>query len=555
MKTKRAVREGEASEIRCFGPPGTGKTTWCSNMVERAVKKHGSDSVIVASFTNSASEELVGRGLPISDEQIGTLHSHCYRNLNYPEVVYNHIGDFNKFAPQYRLSRGMNQDLDDPKDIRGAGQTAGDELFQKYQTLRAKMSDRSYWPASVRSFADKWEEWKERERLIDFTDMIEINLAEELPPPGDPHIGFFDEAQDFTPLELELIRYWSNYMSHIVLVGDDDQCLYGFKGATPEAFLNPPLPDEQIMVLNQSYRVPRKIQQKAESWIKQVEQRQEKAYKPKDADGEVRRLSGGNYKDPECIVNDLRRYLEEGKEAMILGSCGYMLKPTLEILRELGIPFHNPYNRKRNDWNPLSYSGRGVPSGEKLLSYFRLSREVFGPNARLWCLQDLLNWVPLIKSKGNLRRGAKKELRRMYDEFEEDEDLSLYESLDVSLLLDIFEEDALDRAMDMDFGWFCENLLDSKRTSGMEFPINIIKNQGPKMLRQKPNVKVGTVHSVKGGESDVVYLFPDLSLSGMQEWCSDENRDRVIRLFYVGMTRAKDTLVICDSAGSYKVNI
>jgi superfamily I DNA/RNA helicase len=59
---------------------------------------------------------------------------------------------------------------------------------------------------------------------------------------------------------------------------------------------------------------------------------------------------------------------------------------------------------------------------------------------------------------------------------------------------------------------------------------------------------VGTVHSVKGGEADVVYLFPDLSAAGDAQYSlPGRPRDSVIRVFYVGATRARETLYICQS--------
>jgi len=64
------------------------------------------------------------------------------------------------------------------------------------------------WPQNVQTFRNAWTTWKKFNKLIDFTDMIEIAYRDFSTAPGDPAIGFFDEAQDFTPLELALIRKW-----------------------------------------------------------------------------------------------------------------------------------------------------------------------------------------------------------------------------------------------------------------------------------------------------------------------------------------------------------
>jgi superfamily I DNA/RNA helicase len=69
-------------------------------------------------------------------------------------------------------------------------------------------------------------------------------------------------------------------------------------------------------------------------------------------------------------------------------------------------------------------------------------------------------------------------------------------------------------------------------------------------------VTVGTIHSVEGGEADVVFLFPDLSPAGDAAYQrSGPQRHSVIRLFYVGMTRALHTLYICRRASSMAVVI
>ena len=63
---------------------------------------------------------------------------------------------------------------------------------------------------------------------------------------------------------------------------------------------------------------------------------------------------------------------------------------------------------------------------------------------------------------------------------------------------------------------------------------------------------VGTIHSVKGGEADVVYVAPDLSERGALEWEStnESRKDRVRRLFYVAITRAREKVVALSSSSA-----
>ena len=90
----------------------------------------------------------------------------------------------------------------------------------------------------------------------------------------------------------------------------------------------------------------------------------------------------------------------------------------------------------------------------------------------------------------------------------------------------------------------------------MQFPTGVALAGGTAALEESPRVIVGTIHSVKGGQADVVFLFPDLSPAGDAAYQRHgAQRDSVIRLFYVGMTRARHTLYVCQKESSMAVAI
>jgi len=64
------------------------------------------------------------------------------------------------------------------------------------------------------------------------------------------------------------------------------------------------------------------------------------------------------------------------------------------------------------------------------------------------------------------------------------------------------------------------------------------------------------VHSVKGGQADVVYLLPDLSKAARRQFVKGSGivKDSVIRQMYVGMTRAAEELVICGPSTLDAIN-
>ena len=205
----------------------SGKTTTLSKAVENAASQVGGENLIISSFTRAAAQELVSRDLPVPDQNIGTLHSLCYRALGTPPLAEKYIKQFNEEYPRCALSAKQHIDIDDegqdsPHDDNN---TIGDSdaWFQEYNINRAKMLPEEKWSPQATFFARNWEEWKEANGYVDFTDMISICLRDAPYPPGAPLIGIFDEAQDFTPLQLELVRSWANQLRYILIAGDDDQ--------------------------------------------------------------------------------------------------------------------------------------------------------------------------------------------------------------------------------------------------------------------------------------------------------------------------------------------
>ncbi len=536
-------------EVRCFGPPGCGKTTFLSGSVRNTALLRGGHNIVVASFTVTAAAELQGRGLPLPKSQIGTLHSLCYRQLDRPPVADELLPEWNREHPELAMTLRAKPNVDDGQPVEAGvgGATDGDALASQLDSLRARRVDRDHWPTDVRAYAAAWEEFKAANGCIDFTDMIELALENVDTAPGNPHIGFFDEVQDFTPLELALIRKWGRSMERVVMAGDDDQCIYSFKGSTPEAFLTPEIPDADKIVLSQSYRIPASVHRAAEHWIRQVNRRQEKLYLPREEEGLVRHIPAA-YNTPLAAVREIDAALnrtypdDEGHErpatVMMLATCGYMLDPIKHELRKAGIPFHNPYRRTRGDWNPLGRGGgKNVTARERLLAYLTLDEREdvgMGDLARPWTGEDIRRWTHVVKKRGIFVRGAQGVIDALLDG-----------EVDYDQLAALFADEVeLEQAVTPDVDWLSRNLLAGAR-AGMTFPITVAQKRGARALIDEPRLVLGTIHSVKGGQADVVLLVPDLSARGSNEWRQrGEPQDSIRRQMYVGMTRARRELAV-----------
>lgn len=552
--------EGVLQEFRLFGSPGTGKTTTMSTQIRNAVDKHGSEKVVVASFTRTAAAELVGRGLPIPRSNIATLHAHAYRALGRPDLL--DSGSWNQHIgasrPAWVLSTQFRESSIEEPDM-PRGRTDGDVLLSEYELTRAKMTPvEAIFKEETKAFAIEYEAFKKDNDVIDFTDMIALALQNIDHLPQKPTVGFFDETQDFTPLELSLVRKWGADMEFIVLAGDDDQTLFSFKGATPTAFLHPEVGTDRIRVLPQSYRVPSTIHAHALRFIEQITDRQYKKYMPRyEVDGydeENRRriyndkhIAAGSLNFKQSHIQD-RYYVEsligeaidlnaKGQSAMFLTACGFQLDLVRNTMRNLGVAFHNPYRTTNGSWNPLGKDG----TLKRIATFIYAHERKLRGEQQTWTVGEFLFWADLVNATGTFKRGELSKLKT------QDED-NILSSVDLGYIFATF--DVMQAAINGDLKWL-QRVTKKALQNRIAYLLKCIDRYGfDYLLNNKPKIVIGTIHSVKGGEADHVYLSPDLSFQGYQQYL--KNEDATIRQMYVGMTRAFESLhILSPSTNAY----
>jgi DNA helicase-2/ATP-dependent DNA helicase PcrA len=542
------------SEYRIFGPPGTGKTTSLGDVIKRDARKYGPDALLVTSFSRTAATELVNCQLPINPDRVGTLHSHCFTALGSPAIAEVHAREWNRTNPALALTpikdqrRLHGEEGIGDEDITPTG--GGDALLQAVNRYRGLMVEPMYWPARVREFESKWLKYKRATGLLDFCDLIETCLNDVLLAPGNPSVIFADEAQDLNRMQLNLLRKWGQRADYFVLAFDDDQTIFTFVGASPDAILDPELPESHKVILSQSHRVPRAVHRLADGLIRQVTRRQSKVYRPRPEEGRVVRFSAGGYKSPEYfILSTATKHLEQGKTIMFLASSSYMLQPLLRVLRKNGIPFHNPYRKANGFWNPLRLGSRGS-AARRILSLLR-PHPGWAGRQREWERHELLSWTEWLAPKGILQEGTRARISAR-----------LMAPASIEFLADIFESDALESLLQayahgypaMLHWWRARLAPEFQRRAS--FPSDVAMRRGATGLVDDPSVVVGSIHSVKGAQADVVYLFPDLSKAADAQYQQHgPARDSVIRVFYVGATRARETLYICSRESAMAVSL
>ena len=171
-------------------------------------------------------------------------------------------------------------------------------------------------------------------------------------------------------------------------------------------------------------------------------------------------------------------------------------------------------------------------------------------------------WISVLASDGLFRRGAKTHLAELakaedprQPTKQEMDDLFVPEPLVELLQLFLKREKDNDVSLEQLLQWWASRLLATK-IKPAAYPLNVARTHGPEALKKSPRLYVGTAHSFKGSQADVVIVFPDLSPAGFEQWsCPGAGRDGVIRLFYVALTRARETAVICEPATMRSVNM
>jgi len=201
----------------------------------------------------------------------------------------------------------------------------------------------------------------------------------------------------------------------------------------------------------------------------------------------------------------------------------------IEALRRI------PYRRRRGDWNPMGHK----ETLQRVASFGEALRALKGGDEATLSRGETWAWVQIVRSRGNMAHGFKKDLLERsrvnhWTEFSK-------------MLNKALAPAAMDAFMHGDWNWLLANLTEEARRQG-EYAVRILQRRGVTDLATPPRIVVGTIHSVKGGEADAVYLLPELSRASVRDVQDNgqEAEDAVVRMAYVGMTRARRKLVLCE---------
>ena len=518
------------------GPPGTGKTTYLANETRQALA--AGKRVAVVSLTKAAAAAVLSKNIRgdamgyDADEDlfVGTFHRAALAALGKPTLVSKYIDQFNEEYPMYATRSVGN--IDAPVHY----EANREDTVAEYNRLRASGVAFDDMPLGVQNGARVYESWKagnpdEGAGLVDFQDVIERAAFECETMPGAPDILFLDESQDFSVAEVRLAHHWSRNVERCVAVGDPDQCIYGWRGSDPFALES--IGAERVRVLEQSYRLPRAVHRYSQDKIRKVSKRQDALFAPREAAGVMRYIPSASPNYPTRIVAEIAadldrmRFNDRGKPAtyMILTTCGYQLEQTVEELKKAGLPFHNPYRPEQGFWNPI-HRRRGTVSYLERLAAF----------GGVWNGEYVRKWVEMVLLDRVFKKPHPSRQWLKTANFETRADF-----------LQSLTDEARAAWLANDYAWLERpEVLASQWRKRDPYARRVIEKRGPFEAVQRPRITVGTIHSVKGGEADVVYVMPELSVIAREGFeTSTKERDAIWRTWYVGFTRARQELVVC----------
>lgn len=314
---------------------GSGKTRVLTYRIAHMIKNLNinPESILVATFTKKVAEEMEERlGNLILKKEInaitmGTFHSIGYRilkteykNLNHKLQNFELINGapvkwlvkeiLNDLNVQTNDSYNENLFIHEINDLK-LNLVSPDQYFVKF--LLGEITDHE---RRVYDVFNEYEKRKAAKNQIDFNDMLYQTYHLFLQHPEilekyQDKIKYIlvDEAQDNNKAQYELIKMLAEKNRNIFLVGDDDQSIYGFRGARPEEFINfkEEYPELVMINMEENYRSQPAILEAANNLISYNKVRIEKQLKAfrKETETPKFNIYADEDKEAEQIANQI----------------------------------------------------------------------------------------------------------------------------------------------------------------------------------------------------------------------------------------------------------
>ncbi len=557
-------------------------------------------SILAVTFTNKAAREMRHRietllGMPMGGMWVGTFHGLAHRLLrahwqeaNLPQG-FQILDSDDQFRMIKRIVRELN--LDDskwpPRQVQWFINNNKDE------GRRADHLDAAGDPYQRQMIAlyREYEQACQRAGVVDFAELLlrAHELWRDRPDVLQHYRERFsavlvDEFQDTNSIQYAWLRMLSGEQHKLFVVGDDDQSIYGWRGARVENIqeFQSHYPETKVVRLEQNYRSTGNILKAANAVISNNPTRLGKELWTEDADGEQIRVYGAFNEVDEArfVIDNLRESIEQGsarqdiailyrtsaqsrlfEEALIQQGIPYRVYGGLKFFERAEIKDALAYLRlvaNRHDdpsfERAVNQPPRGI--GSKTIEAIRAHARDF--SCSLWSAsQDLLKGGRMTPRASGALQGFVNLIEETAFETKESElPEKLEEVLNRAKLREHFEKSRDGKGQDR-----IENLEelvnatrqfevppDEEQLTGLDaFLAHAALEAGDNQAEAyEDSVQLMTMHSAKGLEFPIVFiggveegLFPHSMSADDPERLEEERR-----LCYVGMTRAMQQLTL-----------
>ncbi|MDH5631441.1 MAG: DNA helicase II [Gammaproteobacteria bacterium] len=360
---REAVAAARGSSLVLAGA-GSGKTRVLTRRVAWlvAVEQLSPQSILAVTFTNKAAAEMRGRiesmlGFPVGGMWIGTFHglSHRFLRAHWQDAGLPKTFQILDSEDQYRLIRrllkqlGLDEAYWPPKQVQwfinsnkeegrrpsGLGQSPDPQYRQMVQIYQA------------------YEEACQRAGLVDFAELLlkTYELMRDIPPLRQHYQHRFqsvlvDEFQDTNSIQYEWLKLFSGGQKELFAVGDDDQSIYGWRGARIDNMhrFEHDFPNTRLVRLEQNYRSTGTILKAANAVISHNSGRLGKELWTEGEDGDVIRLytAYNDFEEARFVVDTVLEWINQGnsrKDVAVLYRSNAQSRLFEEALLYSGVPY------------------------------------------------------------------------------------------------------------------------------------------------------------------------------------------------------------------------
>ncbi|MDR7870626.1 MAG: ATP-dependent helicase [Tissierellaceae bacterium] len=573
--------------------PGAGKTTVLIHRTYNLIKNYNinPDNILSITFSKASAMDMKNRfkkvfpSLTNTNIHFSTIHAFCFglireyaymNNVNY-RLIEDEKNQLNKYALLKKIYLDINHNYITEEKLDSLLNAIG-YIKNMMLSIDEFLEDNNVDIENLKTIYKQYENYKRRNNLIDFDDMLTISL--EILKSNKYLLAKYrnkyeyiqvDEGQDTSKIQFELIKTLAYPKNNLVIVADDDQSIYGFRGAYPKGLLDfkKHFKDGKIYFMEKNYRSSKNIVSICNKFIKSNTQRYDKNI-----------FTDNKHIEPINIVKlnsplEQYDYLIDQLKDKDLSSCAILYRNNLSalgivhVLEKNRIPFYMRDKKIRffNHWlvNDIINLMIFAQDTSNMEIYETLYYKIKG-----YISKKQINYAKTLNSNQcvfdrimdfpGINEYYKRNLRELKFDFKK---ISKRKPSDaIKYIKDFLEYDTYLRENAIKFGYTYENLnsmlfyltLLSDECDGLDELISRLKHIQYLCSNSSNNqntVTLSTIHSAKGLEFENVYMvdlvdgeFPNLSSIESFQKGELHPLEEERRLFYVGMTRAKKHLTL-----------